>query len=82
MEKAPMTVYQSTSDASGIYRDSSGLYVVPANGSADCGNLAVLIANSTFLASQTVYVPLIPLTVRRSVNSESTHNAGGAPTKA
>ena len=67
MEKAPMTVYQSTSDASGIYRDSSGLYSVPVNGAADCGNLAAHIANSTFLASQTVYVPL-PVTANPAAN--------------
>ena len=61
MEKAPVTVYQSTTDASGIYYDSSGLSAMPSNGTADCGNLAAYIANSTFPASRTIYVPLRPV---------------------
>jgi hypothetical protein len=63
MEKAPVTVYQSTSDASGIYRGGSGLSEVPSKGAADCGNLAAYIANSTFLGSQTVYVPVMLMPV-------------------
>ena len=58
MEKAPVTVYRSTSDASDIYQDGTGLHDVPSKGSADCGNLAAHVANSTFLTSQTIYVPL------------------------
>ena len=63
MEKVPIRVYQSTSDASGIYYDSSGLSGMPSDGTADCGNLAAYIANSTFPAFRTIYVPLIPVTV-------------------
>jgi hypothetical protein len=58
MEKAPMTVYRSTSDASGIYHDGTALHGVPSKGAADCGNLAAHVANSKFLAAQTIYVPL------------------------
>jgi hypothetical protein len=63
MEKAFVRVYQSTSDASGIYHDSSGLSAIPYNGAADCGNLAAHIANSTFYAPQTIYVPLVQVAV-------------------
>jgi hypothetical protein len=58
MEKTQMTVYQSTSDASHIYHKSSGMNAIPANGSADCGNVAAFTANGTFLAPQTIYIPL------------------------
>jgi hypothetical protein len=59
MEKAPVTkVYRSTSDASAIFHDGTGLYGVPSKGTADCGNLAALVANRTFLAPQTIYRPL------------------------
>jgi hypothetical protein len=59
MEKAPVTkVYRSTSDASSVFYDGTGLYGVPSKGAADCGNLAALTANRTFLAPQIVYRPL------------------------
>jgi hypothetical protein len=54
MEKAPVTkVYRSTSDASGVFHDGTGLYGLPSKGTADCGNIGALIANRTFLAPQT-----------------------------
>ena len=60
MEKSLGPTYRPTSDATMIYRDKSGLDYVPSLGSADCGNLAAITANSTFLFSQTVYVALQP----------------------
>jgi hypothetical protein len=53
-----MMTYRATSDASMIYREHSGLDCIPSLGSADCGNLAAFSANSTFLFSQTVFVPI------------------------
>ena len=79
MEKGLAPLYRPTSDASSVYREQSGLDWLPSLGSADCGNLAAITANSTFLVSQTVYVaPALPVSVR---SSESVTTLQAAPSE-
>ena len=54
-----MIEHKHSSDASGFHHDRSNGHEAQSSGSAECGNLAEITANNTFLAQQTTYHPLL-----------------------
>ena len=54
-----MIDHKSNSDASGMYHDRSNGNEAQSVRASQCGNLADITANSTFIATQTTYAPLV-----------------------